>query len=102
MKYWAIQRKLFKHDFVERENQYVIDDPILLYFIYYFLMQKGLLDPYNDNIKDIIKEKQSKKEDKKEDIKKEKKENVKDKNKKDVKRKLKVIKINFLKKNQYY
>ena len=88
LKYWAIQRKLFKYDFIIRKNQYIMDDPILLYFIHYFLMHKGLIEPYNDILKDIIKESQDKKEDKKENIKKDKNEEKKEKNKKDDKKEI--------------
>ena len=44
LKYWAIQRKIFKSDFTIKQNsqRIVLDDVILLYFIYYFLMHKGI------------------------------------------------------------
>jgi len=44
LKYWAIQRKIFKSDFIIKQssNRIVLDDVILLYFIYYFLMHKGI------------------------------------------------------------
>jgi hypothetical protein len=44
LKYWAIQRKIFKSDFTIRQSsqRIVFDDVILLYFIYYFLMHKGI------------------------------------------------------------
>ena len=51
-------------------------------------MHKGLIEPYDDTLKDMKKESQSKKEDKKEDIKKDKKENKKEKNEKDEKKEI--------------
>ena len=49
LKYWAIQRKLFKYDFVIRNNyKEILDEPILLYLIYYFLMHKGIIEPFNN------------------------------------------------------
>lgn len=44
LKYWAIKRKIFKSDFTtnSRSRRAVLDDVVLLYFIYYFLMHKGI------------------------------------------------------------
>ena len=46
LKYWAINRKLFKYDYVFRQySKEMIDDRVLLYLIYYFFMHKGLKEP---------------------------------------------------------
>ena len=48
LKYWGIQRSIFKYDFKIRKNPIeVLDDSILLFLIYYFLMHKGLIEPFN-------------------------------------------------------
>ena len=80
LKYWGIQRKIFKYDYVQRKNEFLIlDDTILLYFIYYFLIHKDKIKCFNyinkkknnkdvyKNIKNTNKEKEDKKEEKKED-----------------------------------
>ena len=47
LKYWAIERKIFKNDFKIRINpKEVLDDSDLLYLIYYFLMHKGIIEPF--------------------------------------------------------
>ena len=58
LKYWGIKRKIFKYDYIKRKGEYpILDDTILLYFIYYFLIFKGKIDLFtfdenkNNNIK---------------------------------------------------
>ena len=58
LKYWGIKRKIFKYDYIKRKGEYpILDDKILLYFIYYFLIFKGKIDLFtfdenkNNNIK---------------------------------------------------
>ena len=48
LKYWAIQRGIFKHDYIQRkyENPF-LDDTILLYLIFYFLIHKGKIDCFD-------------------------------------------------------
>ena len=78
LKYWAIQRKIFKYDYVHRKNEFIIlDDTILLYFIFYFLIHKDKINCFdyinkkkkdkdiNKKIKNTNKEKEDKKEDEK-------------------------------------
>ena len=70
LKYWAIQRKIFKSDFIIKQssNRIVLDDVILLYFIYYFLMHKGIREE-NLIIKHNKKNSKEKKDDKPKKIK---------------------------------
>ena len=59
LKYWGIQRKIFKDDYSKRENEEIIfDDKTLLYFLYYFLIHKGKMDC----IDNILEEKEEKKD----------------------------------------
>ena len=45
LKYWAIQRNIFKYDYIGRKNENpILDDTILVYLIFYFLMHKGKID----------------------------------------------------------
>ena len=69
LKYWAIQRKLFRYDYVIRQNQKeMLDDRILLYLIYYFFMHKGLIEPLIDFQEEIkYEDKEDKDKDKKKD-----------------------------------
>ena len=48
LKYWAIQRGIFKYDYIQRkyENPF-LDDTILLYLIFYFLIHKGKIDCFD-------------------------------------------------------
>lgn len=48
LKHWAIQRKIFKKDFTigQRSHRIMLDDSILLYLIYYFLMHKGIREEF--------------------------------------------------------
>ena len=70
LKYWAIQRKIFKSDFTIKQSskRIVLDDVILLYFIYYFLMHKGIKEQ-NLIIKQNKKNSKEKKDDKPKEIK---------------------------------
>ena len=78
LKYWAIQRKIFKYDYVQRKNEtLILDDTILLYFIYYFLIHKDKIKCFNyinkkkndkevnKKIENTNKEKEDKKEEEK-------------------------------------
>ena len=65
LKYWGIKRKIFKFDYTIRQKKGIIDDFILLYLIYYFLMHKGLLEPCKNLKKEIINEREIKNENKK-------------------------------------
>ena len=106
LKYWAIQRKIFKYDFVKRkDSKEMLDDCVLLYLIYYFFMHKGLIEPFTDFFKEIKKEK-DKREDKNEDKNEDKKDDIKDENNNKEKDKIdeekkkgegidKIFKINF-------
>ena len=61
LKYWAIERKIFKNDFKIRINpKEVLDDSVLLYLIYYFLMHKGIIEPFIGINKQIKKEEENK------------------------------------------
>ena len=86
LKYWAIQRKIFKSDFSinHMPQRVILDDVILLYFIYYFLMHKGIR---NQNL--IIRQNKKNSEEKKDDNSNEKKDDnsneKKDDNPKDKK-----------------
>ena len=104
LKYWAIQRKIFKYDFVKRkDSKEMLDDCVLLYLIYYFFMHKGLIEPFTDFFKEIEKEKDKKEEqneDKKDDIKDEDNNIEKEKDKIDEEKEKgeainKYLKINF-------
>ena len=48
LKYWAIQRGIFKYDYIQRkyENPF-LDDTIILYLIFYFLIHKGKIDCFD-------------------------------------------------------
>ena len=67
LKYWAIQRGIFKHDYIQRkyENPF-LDDTILLYLIFYFLIHKGKIDcfDYEHENKNDNKKKENKDENK--------------------------------------
>ena len=48
LKYWGIQRGIFKYDYIQRRDEYpILDDTILLYLIFYFLIHKGKLDCFD-------------------------------------------------------
>ena len=93
LKYWAIQRNIFKYDYIHRQKEIqILDDAILLYFICYFLIHKGKIDcinsqyiqkrNYNKTRKyNNIEQNEKKENDKKEEDKNE--ENKKEENKKD-------------------
>ena len=70
LKYWAIQRKIFKSDFIIKQSskRIVLDDVILLYLIYYFLMHKGIREQ-NLILKQNKKNSKEKKDDKPKEIK---------------------------------
>ena len=67
LKYWGIKRKIFKYDYTKRKGESpILDDTILLYFIYYFLIHKDKIDCLkNKMIKKMIKKRNMKKKKKK-------------------------------------
>jgi hypothetical protein len=86
LKYWAIQRGIFKYDYIQRKFEHpFLDDTILLYLIFFFLIHKGKIDCFDyeyENKKDD-KKKENNDESKKVDNEKDKiiieKEEIKDK-----------------------
>ena len=48
LKYWAIQRNIFKYNYIEARNEnLILDDTTLIYLIYYFLIHKGKIDCFD-------------------------------------------------------
>ena len=87
VKYWAIQRRLFKYDYAIRKNSKdVFDDSTLLYFIYYFFMHKGLKNDIIDFGEEIKKDEKNEEEEKKIEEEKEKIEEEKKKIKEEKKK----------------
>ena len=81
LKYWAIQRRIFKYDFKHNTPKEILDDTLLLYLINYFLMHKGNIEPFPGIVDKIKNEKKNKEKDENEKEENEKK----DKNEKEEK-----------------
>ena len=62
LKYWATQRNIFKYNYIESKNEnLILDDPILIYLIFYFFIHKGKIGCFDLILENKKKEQKKKK-----------------------------------------